>query len=342
MLDKKRLLLLGLALVLILALVSGCGKQAEPVNGGNNDGIDSFEAVNLITAEWRESGKQFAQSYSAGRSGTDCASCHDGHGFSVKNEINFTTDWNPGGVDEAMKTFPEHLVGIDCQACHTGAGLGYMTSGTVKLPYATIENAGKGAACMFCHSGRRDTSAAYEEYAAGSATRFTYPHYGPASIMTGLGGMEYPDMEYASTTAHANITDSCVACHMPETEDGYTSHKFVMNTTYIEKTCGECHKGTENYNVNGFQDNIKSMLDQLEAAILEATGAVSIGSASGQLLFEGANGEPMTTSEISTEAFVAGYNWYGVKTEGSYGIHNPKYAESLLKNSFKALTGNDM
>ena len=305
-------------------------------------GIDSLEMTNLITAEWQKSGKQFAMSYAAGRSANTCASCHDGYGFSVKNEIDFATQWNPGGANADMEMNPEHLTGIGCQACHAGAGLDYMVSGTVELPYATIDNAGKGAACMFCHSGRRDTAAEYEAYAAGTATRFSYPHYGPAALLTAKGMMEYPDMEYASTDAHASISDSCVACHMPETEDGYVSHTFMMDVAYIEQTCASCHSGIENYNLNGYQDNVKAMLDQLKTAVMEATGAVDITSASGQLVFTGADGEPMTKEQISTEAFVAGYNYYGIKSEGSYGVHNPKYTESLIKNSYKALTGEDM
>ncbi|MDW7650184.1 MAG: ammonia-forming cytochrome c nitrite reductase subunit c552 [Bacillota bacterium] len=347
--DKRKILLIGLALVLVLALVAGCGEQAEPPDNGNDNGngdpvaeMDALEMANLITAEWQESGKQFAISYAAGRSGRDCASCHDGYGFSVKDEIDFTTQWNPGGADENMETNPEHLTGIGCQACHTGAGLGYMESGSVELPYATIDNAGQGAACMFCHSGRRDTAAALEQYAAGEATRFTYPHYGPASVLTAEGLMEYPEMEYASSSAHANIEDSCVSCHMPETEDGYASHTFVMDVAYIDQTCGSCHDGIENYNYKGYQDNVKAMLDQLKAAIFEETGAVDLYSERGQLVFEGPDGEPLSIEQVSTEAFVAGYNYYGIKYEGSYGVHNPQYTNSIIKNSYKALTGEDM
>ncbi len=83
--GRRKILLLGLALVLISALVAGCGTQAQPPANGNGDlvdGIDSLEMVSLITAEWQESGKQFAMSYAAGRSANTCASCHDGYGFS--------------------------------------------------------------------------------------------------------------------------------------------------------------------------------------------------------------------------------------------------------------------
>ncbi|MBS4032164.1 MAG: ammonia-forming cytochrome c nitrite reductase subunit c552 [Clostridiales bacterium] len=341
--DRRKTFLAGLALVLVLALVAGCGTQAPPqTTNPVVEGISALEMANLITAEWQASGKQFAMSYAAGRSANTCASCHDGYGFSVKNEINFATEWNPGGANAEMEMNPEHLTGIGCQACHAGAGLDYMNSGTVELPYATIDNAGKGAACMFCHSGRRNTAAEYEAYAAGGATRFSYPHYGPAALLTAKGMMEYPDMEYASTGAHANIADSCVYCHMPETEDGYVSHIFVMDVAFVDQTCGSCHSGIENYNLNGYQDNVKAMLTQLKEAVMEATGAVDITSASGQLVFKAADGTSMTTDQISTEAFVAGYNYYGIKSEGSYGVHNPKYTESLIKNSYKALTGEDM
>jgi formate-dependent nitrite reductase cytochrome c552 subunit len=345
--DRRKILLLGMALVLLLALAAGCGGQAQPPANGNGNGdpapsVNTLELANVITAEWAASGKQFAMTGVADRSGAVCASCHDGYGFAMKTEIDFATQWNPGGADESMEAYPAHLTGIGCEACHTGAGLAYMESGTVNLPYATIDNAGTGAACMFCHSGRRDTPAVYEEYAAGDATRFSYPHYGPAALMTGQGAMEYPDMDYASSGAHANITDSCVACHMPETADGYVSHTFAMDLAYIDQTCGGCHSGIDSYNYEGYQDKIKGMMEQLEEAIKVETGAVVITTGAGQLRFLDANDEPMTTEQISLEAFVAGYNWYGVKSDGSYGIHNPAYTESVLRNSYKALTGEDM
>ncbi len=352
----RKFILIASMLVIVLSIV-GCGNGAtdngteaptgnETANGNEAPdepaGLSPLEMTNVITTEWSNSGKQFAMAGVADRPATDCASCHDGFGFSVKNEIDFGTQWNPGGANDDMDMFPEHIVGIDCQACHTGAGAEYMASGTVDLPYATIDNAGAGASCMFCHSGRRNTPAVFEEYAAGDATRFSYPHYGPAAVMTGLGGMEYPDMEYKSTGAHANLQDSCVSCHMPETEDGYKDHSFTMDLAYIDQACGTCHVGIEDYNLNGFVDEIQAMLDTLKEAIFAETGAVDLYSSRGQLVFEGPDGEPLSTDEVSLEAFVAGYSYYEVKYEGSYGIHNPAYARSLLQNSYKALTGEDM
>lgn len=346
--KKHWILVTVLAFALLLA---GCGQDGTDNGNGNGNGtgngdepaLGSLELTNTISAEWRESGKQFANVYAAGRSATDCGACHDGFGFSVKDEIDFTTEWNPGGVDETMDTFPEHNTGIDCQSCHAGAGLAYMESGTVELPYATIEDAGTGAGCMFCHSGRRDTPAAFEEYAAGEATRFTYPHYGPAAVFTGQGGMEYPDRDYASTGAHANLEDSCVYCHMPETEDGYRAHNFQMDTAYIDQTCGTCHNDIgEDYNYRGFVDEIEEKRNNLLAAITEETGAVNVTTGGGQLVFEGPDGEPLGIEDVSLEAFVAGYTYYEIYAEGSHGIHNPAYARSLLDNAYEALTGEPM
>ncbi len=358
----RKFILIALMLVIVLTIV-GCGNGAtnngtEAPTGteapaGNETatgneapiepaGLSPLEMTNVITTEWSNSGKQFAMTGVADRPQRDCAVCHDGFAFANKADIDFAAQWNPGGADEDMDTFPEHIVGIDCQACHTGVGVAYMESGIVDLPYATIDNAGTGAACMFCHSGRRDTPAVFAEYAAGEATRFSYPHYGPAAVFTGKGGMEYPDMEYNSTTLHANLEDSCVSCHMPETGDGYRDHSFTMNLDYIDVACGACHVGIEDYNLNGFVDEIQAMLDTLKEAIFAETGAVDLYSAAGQLVFEGPDGERLSTEDVSLEAFVAGYSYYEVKYEGSYGIHNPAYARSLLQNSYKALTGEDM
>ncbi|EEG76565.1 ammonia-forming cytochrome c nitrite reductase subunit c552 [Dethiobacter alkaliphilus] len=347
--KKHWLLVVILAFALSVAVI-GCGENGNnndnnngDVNGnGNGAAVEGLlEATNAITAEWRESGKQFAMAGVADRPGAVCASCHDGFGFANKNGINFADQWNPGGADEDMDMFPEHITGLTCEACHAGAGLDYMESGTVELPYGTVDNAGTGAACMFCHSGRRDTPAAFAEYEAGEATGFTYPHYGPAAVFTGMGGMEYPDMDYASTGAHANLADSCVACHMPETADGYKAHNFTMDLAYIDQTCGSCHSGLEDYNYNGYLDEIQGMMDTLQEAIFEATGATGLSSARGQLVFE-TDGEPLGVEDVDLAAFVAAYTWYEINYEGSMGIHNPAYAKSLIENSYYRLTGEEM
>lgn len=128
---------------------------------------------------------------------------------------------------------------------------------------------------------------------------------------------------------------------MPETEDGYRKHTFAMDMAYYDQTCASCHTDVSGtYNIGGLQDEIKVMLDKLELAILDAAGASKIDAAGGAFIFYDNNGEVMT--DIPHEAYVATYNWRIVKKDGSYGVHNPLYAKSLLKESYNYLTGNEL
>lgn len=326
---KKSFLLLLLAVFLILF---GCsGEEVENnIPDEQEQSYSSLETVEVITAEWKSSGHQYAVTATAGR-GIGCAKCHDGVGFSEQLQY------------EDIEFEPAHQTGIDCQACHTGYGKEIIDSGVVELPFMDEPfEGGKGASCAACHNGNRDPKELFVQSEAGELERYSYPHYGMnAALLTGKGGMEYPNSEYIVSIAHSEIEDSCVTCHMPETEDGYRKHTFKMDIAYFDQTCGTCHVDVSaTYNIGGLQDEIKSMLDKLEAAILDATGAARIDTGGGVFTYYDANDEVI--SEISHEAFVATYNWRLVSKDGSYGVHNPLYAKSLLQESYKALTGENL
>ncbi|OEF97903.1 ammonia-forming cytochrome c nitrite reductase subunit c552 [Desulfuribacillus alkaliarsenatis] len=335
--------LIGVLIILSFVLVACAPADEpapqEPAPGDNNaqqpaDGIAGLAMTNRISEEWKQSGKMFAVPSVAAREACAVA-CHDGYAFSTGE---FT---DPEQFDEEGM----HFVGIDCQSCHSGTGQELMDTGLVSVPFADEEiQAGTGALCITCHHGRRDTRAIYEEYEGGGATRFSYPHYGPAALTTGMGGVEYPDVEYGHTPAHGELENTCLTCHMPQTADGYRDHTFQMDEQYAGQTCGGCHSGITDWNLNGFQDQVQEWVSQLEEAIFEETGSVYISSGGGQLIFyaDEARTETLTPDQVSLEAFIAAYNVYLIRTEGSWGVHNPAYTRSLLQESYRALTGDEL
>lgn len=328
----NKLPLLIAVLIFVLIALTGCNEAGkEPSEPDANEVENSFlKITELIADEWKSSGHSYGIVAAADR-GIGCARCHDGVGFA--DQLEYT--------DKPFE--PPHQTGIDCQACHTGFGKERMDTGIVELPFmAEPLEAGLGAVCAACHNSNRNPSQLFAQSEAGELERYTYPHYGMnASLLSGRGGMEIPGAEYIISIAHANIEDSCVACHMPETQYGYRKHSFKMDIAYYEQTCGGCHIGeSDTFNLGGLQDEIKAMLDQLELAILESTGASRIDTGGGVFIFYDEMGEVMTN--ISHEAYVATYNWRMVAKDGSYGIHNPLYSKSLLKESYKYLTGNEM
>jgi predicted small lipoprotein YifL len=335
----KRFLSVLLVILMVLALAACAGNQNanEEQNDAQNNaaqeeevqednGLSDLEQVKLISEDWKTSGHRFALVEEAER-GAPCSNCHDGNGFNTQGDEEFN---------------PQHVTGIDCQACHTELGAKLIETGKVELPFLDEPyDAGRGAVCMSCHNGRRNPADLLEESKAGELEKFTYPHYGMAgALLTGKGGMEFPDAEYATSSGHSDLENTCVSCHMPTTEEEYDQHTFTMDEDYIDQTCSQCHSDIENFNLNGSQDEVKEMLGQVEGAVLEATGATEIESYHGGFLFKNENGEEI--EDISPEAYAAAYNWKLVSGDGSYGVHNPKYAKSLLQNSYKILTDEEL
>lgn len=301
-------------------------------------GLGNLETVEAISAQWAVSGHADATkplNYAGGRDG--CQPCHSGNGFSQ-----FLTDdpFTPQADAEAEIEGGAPIQStMNCATCHTGLGKELIDTDVAKhelVPFADADfDAPNSALCLSCHNGRRDVAGLYEEAAAGE-TPHSYPHHDAGALFTGEGGMEYPDVEYASSTAHKS--NGCTSCHMPETEDGYVSHDFGMEIEYVEATCGTCHSGATDFTVGGdLQAEIDALLEELNiAALATVEGAVEIGTGHGSFPFLNAEGEVIEEG-ISLEAFVAAYNYVLLATDQSGGAHNPLYAISLLEESLAAL-----
>ncbi|OEH85303.1 hypothetical protein BHU72_04200 [Desulfuribacillus stibiiarsenatis] len=302
--------------------------------------LSPIEVAERISSEWKGSNKFFAQINAANLANSPgaregCTHCHNGMVFA-------------GGV-HTNAPIGDHMTGINCQACHTGTGNELMKTGQINPAMRhftgtyiksdiTGGRAGKGALCITCHNGRRDPQASLAAFTAGTGN-MQYPHYGAASLVFGQGGMHLPEATYRSSAAHSNIQDSCVGCHMVETQEGYSQHTFILDEADANKACGNCHVGAQNFNINGSQTEVYNGLKRVYDALLEATGAARIEtSGQGGFLFydqAGATFQHRPTPEVYSLL----YNWYLVKSDGSLGVHNPAYARALLGESYRAVTG---
>ncbi len=332
----KRKIYLVIFLALAVLLFVGCSD-----NGGSNEGTAgespgemlTLDLIAKISDEWKSSPHQYGVKATEGR-GISCGQCHDGVGFADR-EVYVNTD-----VDFA----PAHQTGIDCQACHSGFGKKLLDTGLAELPFMDEPfKGGSGAVCVACHNGNANPAELFAQSKAGELKRLSYPHYGAnVDLLSGKGGMEIPGVEYIASIAHGTTENSCVTCHMPTTADGHKNHTFEVKPEDFDQTCGTCHDKafTKMTTLGGVQNEIKSYLNKLEQAILEATGAERIDHAGGVFVYYDRDGNEVTG--ISHEAYVATYNWQLVHVEGSYGIHNPLYAKSLIRESYKYLTGNEL
>lgn len=290
-----------------------------------------------------------------------CAQCHSNEGF-----VDFITKGfvNPGGyyglselevvlvtndngtpgdpsddfeeplLDErgvvVYSNNPEPFVSaITCTTCHSdhksfdfendGNDLALRALDPVSLMTdGTIIDYGDGSnTCINCHQPRR--TAPIDDGAGMFTVTSTHwgPHHGPQStVLEGIQGVLIAGTEtYPSAGSAAHRTGStCVSCHMGESTDGTDGiHTWVPT----ENACITCHP-----NGSPPADFLASDMATL-AGLLETVGIVQ-------------DDHPVKGTYTILEAGAA-WNYLTILEDASGGVHNPKYAKALIKNSVQAL-----
>lgn len=308
----------------VLLLLSGCARSPErqpaPVP---REEID----IAALVGQWAGAAHANILLFPAGRDG--CVSCHDGGAYAA-------------GFTEQAQLERDFFISIDCRACHTGRGQELLAAGTVSIPTRENVRAGLGAQCLSCHNERRAPNIADEARSA--------PHpSSQAGLYTATGGIRAEGFTYGSTGAHANLEDTCVACHMTEARQGFRSHTFAVDD--VQAACGRCHQGIAAVNLpaaadydgdgntEGFQDEVQGLLDLLKARVGEELAGGSFESAGGKIVFKNAAGEEV---QVPDGLYQAAYNHLLAGQDGSLGIHNPLFTVQLLQQSYRMLTGENV
>jgi hypothetical protein len=272
-----------------------------------------------------------------------CAPCHMGAGI-IKWAANHK---DTTGFAAGMLTASDIYTPISCQACHDP-----HTTALRDLAVDSLRNgfqympAGKSEVCSYCHSSRysvkvRVTSNASKLY--GFTDRYG-PHENPQyDMLIGSNGYEYGDSSLSGIGTHKVLPDGCVTCHMQgRTRSGNTlaNHSMKMDGDTAwgfnpVTVCKNCHGEIEDFNdikasydydgngkIEGVQTEVQGLLDKLKSRLpLDATG------------------EPITMKTDSNaivghpELVQGIWNYYFVKNDGSMGVHNTKYAVSLLQKA---------
>ncbi|MBS3898498.1 MAG: ammonia-forming cytochrome c nitrite reductase subunit c552 [Dethiobacter sp.] len=322
---RKWVIFVGLALISMVA-ATGCPPRNEvppPPNGAREE-ID----ISALVEQWVESAHSNILLLPAQRD--NCVACHDGGAFA-------------GKLNEVAAIERDFFVSIDCRACHSGQGTELLAAGTIDLPTAEGVGGGSGAQCMACHNSRRTPDINNPERPA--------PHYSSqADVFTASGGLRAEGFDYGSTTAHSELTNSCVDCHMVRGEGGFREHTFRIAD--VQAACGQCHQNITTINLparsdydgdgaqEGFQDEVTGLLSVLMEAIGTATDGGSFASEGGRIQFTDAAGAPI--AEVPNEVYQAAFNHLLVSQDGSLGVHNPIYTVQLLQQAYRVLTGNDV
>ncbi len=261
--------------------------------------------------EWEMSGHGEGTSYLRGTSAS-CAGCHAGQGFTARIAAGIT---NPDNVEEGVAD----PVKTDCFTCHdihqTYTTDDWALTTTDPVPLYAFEGVtfdmGNGNLCAACHQPRRALPAATDGLITIDSTHWG-PHHGPQSaVLIGVGGSTT-----GSPSAHYDlVADGCPACHMGET----SNHTMAASTD----ACQGCHSGLDTFDYNGVQTKIQGLFDQLGAA-LQAAGALD-------------ENLTLVPADYPEAVAAAAWDYEMIHDDGSWGVHNPDYFETLLTNDLAAL-----
>ncbi len=240
----------------------------------------------------------------------------------------------PGGSFDFIASDPE------CAGCHTAEGFlqfieqeGYvpdveapglegndLTCAACHDPHSNANEAQlrieKTALCQKCHNPEYNPNSPVPD---GSAI-----HHSTAFMFEGIGGWEYEGYTYENSLHTNVVVEKCVTCHVHSTPyqggdpeiPAYTGHTFEPH----QEPCQTCHADFNleegNFDYRGTQTEIMGLLEDLG------------------VLLDAASPEDSTSDSF----YRAKFNYDFVSSEGSYGIHNTKYARGLLESAIANFT----
>ena len=242
-----------------------------------------------------------------------CGGCHDGVHHPTYTE--WGQSLHAAALDARDKS--SHF-STECLQCHSAD---YIFADSVPED-ATPQDFQYGITCVVCHDPHSDENpfqlrADIVTLCAGchndeGATPGSSPHHPNANMFQGVGGAEYPGKTYDSSF-HTYLEDGCAACHMWTAPFDETTNTAISGHTFkpVIQACQECHPGLTTFDRNGAQTHVHELLDELKAKLDAATD----------------------TDKLTLSYAYANFNYNFCTEEGSFGIHNYRYAVALLSDS---------
>lgn len=266
-----------------------------------------------------------------------CAQCHTSEGY-----IDYVSGFPvaPGGGYPDDLSYDYGKQTISCNTCHSshssfdfdndGQDFALRNVAPVTLVYddvTIIDFEGTSNNCTTCHQPRNSYAvpAGIDDYAI-TSSRFG-PHHGPQStLLEGIlganiaGSEAYPgsgaDGDNSHRTGLGDVASNCVSCHMGTTTDENDGLHSMWPTT---NACTACHTNGAPTEVSGYAVDFETLKGLLIAAgSLTESGSTVSGT------------YPIAVAQAT-------WNWKTLEEDKSNGVHNPKYAKALLKNSIEAL-----
>jgi hypothetical protein len=342
---KKVLLLVG-ALIVATAILTACAGQPGPVGPAGPTGpegpagpagpapaatdltcTECHNDAGIVTtkmAGWEVSkhgnGTAMAEEYG----NKNCAFCHSGNKFreAIAAGTNFSNQ-ETGAVEPARQ---------DCYTCHnihttyTKDDFSLRTESAVDLVVGKQSfDGGAGNLCANCHQARRymaNFADKVDPTKFAPTARFNTHYSSQVDVMLGIVDVNAALGVEGKASPHMKVTDTCVGCHMGEGKN----HTFKAEVG----ACVSCHSDATDTNVGGAPAELADKVSQLEKALL-AKG----------LIAEGAEGYAAVPQKEATalDAKTAGavFAYFLYEEDGSEGIHNPGYFNTLIDAALEAV-----
>ncbi len=266
-----------------------------------------------------------------GRSNATCAACHSSQGF---------LDRIATGEMAASMDIEEPLP-QNCYTCHkihqtyTDADWEFTQSDPVTfwVGGATVD-IGKGNLCISCHQPRVREPAIPDPSDTGMLTLETTrygPHHGAQGAMFTGHGAYLVGSGYENSLHTTLVGDACITCHMAPVLDGreaggHTWRVVSEGGDLNTNGCISCHTDEDALlaTVASTQSEIDSLLGILKDKLVNDVGILTESNRSIRGDFQ------------AVEVGVL-WNYMYVLEDQSGGVHNGKFARTLLNNSIAAL-----
>lgn len=300
---------LGLPVILAAVALAACtGTPTGTVTASNcTECHNDTTQVLVKRLQWDSSlhgsGDAYLRSTSA-----SCAGCHSGEGFIAM--IAAGNDFSEVKAGVANPSPP------NCRTCHqihenyTQADWALTATAPVNFFIGGTYDAGTGNLCANCHQPRRTGPTAGSGDVVVDSNRWG-PHHGvQATSFLGVGGY---GVEGSPSVHYQAIEDGCTTCHLVEGR-----HEMTSSVA----SCQPCHSGIEDFDYNGVQTDVTTMIAKLKG-LLETKGLLL-------------NDQPVPGTYPDAQAGAI-WNYLAVTEDGSFGVHNPPYLQALLQESIDAL-----
>jgi hypothetical protein len=248
----------------------------------------------------------------------DCGpQCHTAQGF-IQSLAGSTID---------TATIFSEIGCFTCHKPHTSLDYRLRDSASVTLASGYFYNRNQSNICARCH--RSTANPATVVVAPATITEKWGPHASTAAdMLIGHSGFQYPDSIYNNSPHYAAMTNGCLRCHQDSTQGsnlGGHSNRLSDGPVLLTSSCnGElCHSDPELTSfagVNSLQDEYALLIDSLKVRLI-AANLLTV------------DDLPVARTIETIDSLGALYNYLFVKNDRSQGVHNTKYAVTLLKQS---------